>query len=135
MVTPVVWAVKAAVHAACALAWALEPPAVMVPETEVSTAGALDDGVVELLDEHAESAIADASRTAPAVATFLNFTVFPFGGDDSAQRYRGHAAREPVLARLGRYGRAVSERPPNGERQVNAAPTIGAGSCYSAAGP
>jgi hypothetical protein len=80
MVTPVATDVNAAVHAAWALACALEPPAVIVPvSVDRSTVGAADlvaVGVeVAVLEEHDESAIAVTRAIAPTAATFLSFTV------------------------------------------------------------
>jgi hypothetical protein len=75
--------VKPAVHAVSALAWALEPPAVMVPESELrSTLEADGVGVFDEpleLPAQDERAIAVAMASTPTAATFLSFTVFPFG--------------------------------------------------------
>ena len=77
-------AVNAAVHAASALACALEPPEVIVPESVLrSTVGAADvvgaavevDGVLE----QDESAIAVTRAIVPTAATFLSFTVYLSG--------------------------------------------------------
>lgn len=87
MVTPVAVALKAAVHAVSALAWADDPPAVSVPvrlgsilDVTPEAAGVDEeelDGVLVL--EHPARAIAAVSATAPMTATFVNFTVFPSG--------------------------------------------------------
>jgi hypothetical protein len=102
--TPVACAVNAAIHAACTLAWAEEPPAVIVPDSELRSC-VLADGeeeplallefpLLELLEQPARAATV-ANAATPVMRGNLIFTVILSGADT-----RPAAAAESGVRRL-----------------------------------